>query len=230
MCWNKEVSISTFALISVICYGLYKRNLPNDRVMALFVMTYGSIQLAETIIWVGLEYNKPIINKIGTVLATLLLYFHPLGLLLGIKYDNFYNNIKKKTLYKLFLGLAVLLFVLGVLNTIYQGLVNNHNYISYVSSKSQHLIWKIPKYLDEQYVCGVIFLVIVIFTIMFPKNIVYSLFLIAFFGITAIYSLNIGPKGLEFEIFRTYWCWIVAILSFLIYFVTPFFQKYNIVN
>ena len=227
MCWNKEVSISTFALISAICYGLYKRNLPNDRVMAIFVMAYGSMQLCETIIWVGLEYNKPIINKIGTVLATLLLYFHPLGLMLGIKYDNFYNNIKKKPLYKLFLGFAVFLFVLGVLNIIYQGLVNNHNYISYVSSKSPHLIWKIPKYLDEQYACGVIFLVIVLFSIMFPKNIVYSLFLLAFFGITAIYSLHVGPKGLKFEIFRSYWCWLSAILAFLIYFVTPFFQKYN---
>mgnify|MGYP003682059745 CR=1 FL=1 len=230
MCWNKEVSISTFALISVICYGLYKRNLPNDRVMAIFVMAYGAMQLCETIIWVGLEYNKPIINKIGTVLAILLLYFHPLGLMLGIKYDNFYNNIKKKPLYKLFLGLAVFLFVLGVINIIYQGLVNKHNYISYVSPKSPHLIWKIPKYLDKQYKYGVILFVIVLFSIMCPKNMVYSLFILAFFVLTAIYSLNVGPKGLEFEIFRSYWCWLVAILAFLIYFVTPFFQKYNIEN
>jgi len=228
MCWNKEVSISTFALISVICYGLYKRNLPNDRVMAIFVMAYGAMQLCETIIWVGLEYNKPIINKIGTVLATLLLYFHPLGLLLGIKYDNFYNKVKKNIVYKICFGFAVLLFVLGVLNTIYQGLVNKHNYISYVSPKSQHLIWKIPKFLDEQYKYGVVLLVIVLFTIMFPKNMVYSLFLLVFFGTTAIYSQNIGPKGIKFEIFRSYWCWLVAILAFLIYFITPFFQKYNL--
>ena len=63
MCWNKEVSFSSFLLISVISYGLYIRNLPNDRMMAIFIMVYGSMQLIETIIWIGLDYNnKYIIN------------------------------------------------------------------------------------------------------------------------------------------------------------------------
>ena len=87
MCWNKEVSFGSFIIISLVCIMLFKRNLPNDRLMAIFILAYGSMQLAETIIWVGIEYNNPLINKIGTVLATLLLYLHPLGLILGIRYD-----------------------------------------------------------------------------------------------------------------------------------------------
>ena len=92
MGWNKEVSLGSFIIISLVCIMLFKRNLPNDRLMAIFIMGYGSMQLFETIIWVGIEYNKPIINKIGTVLASLLLYFHPLIFLLGLKYDKFYNQ------------------------------------------------------------------------------------------------------------------------------------------
>ena len=83
MCWNKEVSLSSFLLISVISYGLYIRNLPNDRMMAIFIMVYGSMQLIETIIWIGLDYNNKYINKLGTILVSVLLYLHPLGLILG---------------------------------------------------------------------------------------------------------------------------------------------------
>ena len=96
MCWNKEVSLGSFILISVVSYFLYKRNLPNDRLMSIFIMAYGSMQLFETIIWVGIEFNKPIINKIGTMLASLLLYFHPLALLIGFKYDKLYKDVYKK--------------------------------------------------------------------------------------------------------------------------------------
>ena len=93
MCWNKEVSLSTFALISIICYGLWKRDLLNDRMMAIFIMGYGSMQLAETIIWIGLENNNSGINKFGTILACLILYVQPLAFMMGIKYDKMYKDI-----------------------------------------------------------------------------------------------------------------------------------------
>ena len=229
MCWNKEVSLGSFIIISLVCIMLFNRNLPNDRVMAIFIMTYGSMQLAETIIWVGLEYNKPIINKIGTVLATLLLYLFPLGLLLGIKYDNFYNNIKKNIVYKVFCGIGILLFVIGIINTLYRGL-NKHKYLSYVTQQSPHLVWDIPKYLEHQYIIGFILIIIVLFYIVFPKNKIFALLIMAFLSITCIYSIIMSPEGIKRVIFRSYWCWIVAILSFLIYFTNPILQKYNIVN
>jgi len=227
MCWNKEVSLGSFIIISLVCIMLFKRNLPNDRLMAIFIMSYGSMQLAETIIWVGIEYNKPIINKIGTVLATLLLYLHPLGLILGIRYDNFYNNIKNNIVYKVFFGIGILLFVIGIINTLYQGL-NKHKYLSYVTQQSPHLMWDIPKYLEPHYIIGLVFSIIVLCYVIFPKNKIFALLILAFLSITCIYSIISSPKEIKYKIFKSYWCWIVAILSFLIYFTNPILQKFNI--
>ena len=50
MCWNKEVSIFTFTVICLVSYKLWSRNIKNDKVLALFIMSYGSMQLFESLI------------------------------------------------------------------------------------------------------------------------------------------------------------------------------------
>jgi hypothetical protein len=225
MCWNKEVSISTFILISVICYGLYKRNLKNDRMMSIFIMTYGLMQLVETIIWIGIEYNKPKLNMIGTILVCVLLYIHPLGLMLGIKYDKLYKNTIKTSLFKIFFVLTILLFVIGIINII----VNKTDYLSYITEKSVHLVWKKPKYLEIQYKIGMIIVFLIIIGFIYPKNKAFGLFLLLFLSITGIYSYITSYKGKNI-VFGSYWCWVVAIWAFLIYFINPHLQHFNIMN
>ena len=221
MCWNKEVSLGSFIIISLVCIMLFKRNLPNDRLMAIFIMSYGSMQLAETIIWVGIEYNKPIINKIGTVLASLLLYFHPLIFLLGLKYDKFYKNITKNNIYNIVFVIALLFIIIGLFRNGMALLSKSSNYslTSYLLPKYRHLVWDIP----HNYNLIIGFLIIVSLIFIFPKSKIFLIILLLYFMIPALYTYYSIPNTNK-NIAGSYWCWIVAFFSFLIYFINPILQ------
>jgi hypothetical protein len=225
MCWNKEVSFGSFIIISLVCYLLYKRNLHNDRLMAIFIMGYGSMQLFETIIWIGIEYNKPIINKIGTLLASLLLYFHPLIFLLGLKYDTFYKNITKKYIYKIVFVIAILFIILGVFRNGISLFSNKstNTITSYLIPKYRHLVWDIP----DNYNMIILFLIIVSLIFIFKKNKMFMIILLLYYIVPALYTYYTIPDNLNKNIAGSYWCWIVAFFSFLIYFTNPMLQKYN---
>ena len=225
MCWNKEVSLGSFIIISLVCIMLFKRNLPNDRLMSIFIMGYGSMQLFETIIWVGIEYNKPIINKIGTVLASLLLYFHPLIFLLGLKYDKFYKNITKNSIYKIGFVIALLFIIIGVFRNGRALFSKSPNYslTSYLLPKYRHLVWDIP----HNYNLIILFLIIASLIFIFNKNKIFLILLLLYYMIPALYSYLSSPLYLNKNTAGSYWCWIVAFFSFLIYFTNPMLQKYN---
>ena len=227
MCWNKEVSFSSFLLISVISYGLYIRNLPNDRMMAIFIMVYGSMQLIETIIWIGLDYNNKYINKLGTILVSVLLYLHPLGLILGINYDTFYRKVIKGNLYKIFFIITTLLFISGIIHIIYSVINKKTKFISHIKSTSSHIVWDKPKYLYIQYNIGVLLVFLSIIIFVYPKNNPFGIFLLLYFIITGIYSLTVSSKESTYSIFGSYWCWVVSIWAFLIYAINPLLQNYN---
>ena len=225
MCWNKEVSLGSFIIISLVCGMLFKRNLPNDRLMAIFIMGYGSMQLFETIIWIGIEYNKPIINRIGTVLASLLLYFHPIIFLLGLKYDKFYKNITKNSIYKIGFGISLIFIIIGFCRNgrALFGKSPNYSLTSYLVPKYRHLVWDIP----DNYNLIIGFLIIVSLLFIFPKNKIFLIILLLYYIIPALYTYYIIPINTNKNIAGSYWCWIVAFFSFLIYFINPILQKYN---
>ena len=116
MCWNKEVSLFSFVIISIVSYKLYKRNLLNDRLLAIFIMSYGSMQLFETFIWYGLDTNNTNINFIGSILACLLLYLHPIAIIYGMKYDNLYKKYINNRYFKLLSIIALGFILFGVFN------------------------------------------------------------------------------------------------------------------
>jgi hypothetical protein len=67
MCINKEVSISAFIVCSVTCIYLYKRNLQNDRWIAIIFGYFGTMQLLEYLMWIDQECSG--LNQIATDLA-----------------------------------------------------------------------------------------------------------------------------------------------------------------
>ena len=57
MCFNKEISLTTFIVASIISILFYLRNKPNDRLIAVFNFSIGLMQLAEYFIWLNIN-NK----------------------------------------------------------------------------------------------------------------------------------------------------------------------------
>ena len=222
MCWNKEVSIISFSLISLVCYSLYQRNLPNDRLMSIFIMCYGTVQLFEFFIWIGIENNNIMLNKIFSILINILLFTLPLGIMIGLKNDIFYKNEFNK--FKIFDILALLVVIICILVIIFHKIKNNYTFTSYLGNKSSHLVWDFPHSL---YILVILFVLIITLLYIYPKNKIFSLFLMLYFLIPVILFFVYKKKMYGFS---SYWCWVVAICAFLIYLVNPYLQKYNIKN
>ena len=215
MCWNKEVSFGSFIIISLVSGLLYKRNLPNDRLMAIFIMSYGTMQLFETIIWLGIDYNNVTLKKIGAFLANLLLFFHPLAIMIGLKYDKLYKiNFKNN----IFWIIALMIFVISALIALYILITKKNKFIPYKSGNSDHLVWNFPHY---HYVIVVLFGLAIAYKYLYPKNKIFTILIVLFYIIPWLYTTLLFK---DITVLGSYWCWIVAFFSFLIYVVNPLIQ------
>ena len=235
MCWNAQVSIISFFIISSVSWGLYQRNLNNDRLLAVFIMSYGIMQLFETFMWLGQSKKWHILNIIGSVLACLLLYLHPLAIIIGIKLDKLYKSIINTLKYKILAFLSILLMIFGLYRIIYELFFNNiYSFLAYPDKLTKHLIWDFPtKY---NYTLILTFFITFLIIAQFSKPLFIIILFIYYFA-PAIYILfndgnnfNTLIKLLNgtFEkkntYYGSYWCWIVAFFSFIMYLINPYFQ------
>ena len=223
MCWNKEVSLFSFVIISIVSYKLYKRNLLNDRLLAIFIMSYGSMQLFETFIWYGLDTNNTNINFIGSILACLLLYLHPIAIIYGMKYDNLYKKYINNRYFKLLSIIALGFILFGVFN-IFKSINNiTYNFISYPDSINNHLVWDFPSHYLYIMVFGLIASIF-----MFKENKTFWLFIMLYYLLPAlfVFKTNKASKNnLNKNYNGSYWCWYVAFFSFIVYIINPYIQK-----
>jgi hypothetical protein len=223
MCWNKEVSLFTFIVICVVSYKLYERNLENDKLLAFFIISYGSMQFFEFIIWLGLEENIKNLNKLGSMLACILLYLHPLAIMCGIKYDKLYKSFKKSTSYTLLFIASFLFLLYGMYRIIYYSTTKNPEYkfLSYSDKNNHHLVWDFP---NDYHIVLILSLLISVFIYQQNKLFWLCTMLYYFLPILFIYLTNdYGSKGKMSN--GSYWCWYVAIFSFLLYFINPKIQN-----
>lgn len=77
------------------------------------------MQLCETFMWVGQSKKWQILNIIGSIIACLLLYFHPLALMIGIKLDSLYTDIIDTFKYKILFAITSLFMLFGLYQVIY---------------------------------------------------------------------------------------------------------------
>jgi hypothetical protein len=223
MCWNKEVSLSTFVVVIIVSYKLLTRNLNNDKLLAFFIISYGSMQLFESIIWLGIDLNKEYLNKIGSILACLLLYLHPLAILIGMKFDNLYKKYINNIYYKILIGLSIIFVLFGIYNIIYNLSKTNaqYNFISYPDDVNDHLVWDFPSHYKI-----VIFIALLISLFIFNESKLFWLCIILYYFLPALYVFftnNVNIKNKRKNYNGSYWCWYVAIFSFILYFINPFF-------
>lgn len=214
MCWNKEVSISSFVIISLLCYKLYTRNLPHDRLLAVFIMTYGTMQLFEAIIWTGIDFKLPSLNYFGSFLAGVLLFTHALGLIYGMELDKSYQKVKKTKYFRNMKIVAWSIFAYG-LGYLFYNIYNNKKPYSLVINDS--LYWNFDKYYLLVFL-GCVY----ISKIIYKHNKHLWGFLISYFTIPALILIFFN------NFTGSYWCWYSAIFAVIFYVVNPWLQKYNL--
>lgn len=103
MCWNKEVSMTTFIITIMAAVFLFIRNDNNDRWIAIFAATVGLMQLAEYFMWSDQTCGK--INKYASIFALIVLLLEPL---VNIGCGLYYSD--SKVFFK-YLLIAYIIFV-----------------------------------------------------------------------------------------------------------------------
>jgi len=76
MCITKEVSLSVFIICTISCIYLYKRNLLNDRWIAILFAYVGIIQLLEYFIWKDQECAG--LNQKATQITFYVVFLQPI--------------------------------------------------------------------------------------------------------------------------------------------------------
>ena len=223
MCWNKEVSIITFVIICVVSYKLWIRNLKNDRILAFFIMSYGSMQLFESLIWLGIDINMKQLVIIGSILACILLYLHPLALVSGMYYDKAYNKYKNDGYYKILVFISILILLFGIYNIIIHWKSKKYNFLSYPDKINKHLVWDFPSHYPL-----IIMISLLISVYVFKENKLFWLCIIGYYFLPALFVIHtnkVSKTNKNKNYNGSYWCWYVAFFSFILYYLNPKLQQ-----
>lgn len=230
MCWNFETSSLTFFVVLAVGVSLYNRGLYNDKLLGIFVISFGTMQLFESLMWLGQNENLKQLNYIGSYLAGIFLHLHPLLLLLAFYLDKkTYPNIEKNKVYKAFVVVSVLL----ALWAIWLNLKTSKSlFYTKPSANCGNLDWKFP--LRLYYVIPFVLMIMILVLLAKPfefKVLSLSYFVIAliisYFLVSCNSSLRNGLKSVinASDIgFGSYWCWFSALFSFILFFVNPLVQ------
>ncbi len=219
MCWNWEVSLASFCIISTIAYALYKRGKPNDKFLSIWIASYGSMQLFEMFEWLGQDPEYQYLNKFGSICAALLLYIHPIAFVTGMSLDSAYSTIVSSTFFKCVGAMTIGFALFGFYRVATAYLEKTHSFLSVPHSSSKHMVWNYP----ADYSIAGISIILIAALFIAPR---YPLF---FIGIILYYLLPLliiyitsddKDKNIltNFSGAGSYWCWYVAIFSFLFYF------------
>lgn len=207
MCYNFKTSIISFSigLISAILAFLWK--MP---IIGTLILFYCQMQLAEAIIWRGIDTNNTNLNKIGTSYAKYSLPSHNIGISLGILLSIIWIQ-KKKLKINSFIPLFIsILFYLVVLY-IYKN-DSNKDSETFPANKcttrdcgnpTNRLNWKFP---HRWYIFSVIISFVFIFVYANPlscKLFISGMLLLTFLLSSLIYPNQVGSV----------WCFAAAITA-----------------
>jgi hypothetical protein len=235
MCWNAEVSFLSFLLIAGVSYRLYERNLYNDRLLAFFIVSYGTVQLFETFMWLGQKKWK-VLNFMAGIFTCILLSFHPLAILLGIYYDRFYTFIKHSIQFKLFGSFSILLIFYTLLQIVYHLFFKYgkpYTFVSYPDTKTGHLVWNIPSYYHLSVILSILIILFIstqnkfLFTLLIFLYYLLPFYLILLYDgkkFSDVMKIMYGKFKTNDKYYGSFWCWISAFFSFLMYFINPYLQ------
>jgi len=218
MCWNWQVSIGSFILISAVSYTLYIRNLPNDRLTAIFIMSYGLMQLFEALQWWGQNPGFENLNITGSFLGAILLYFHPLAIMIGLSQDKLYKISVNSPIFLLsiFASIGVLLY--GIYRVVSAYKEKSYTFLSKPDRVSGHMVWESPD--DYRSIMILISIIVSLYVLPVSPIIFFTWLLYFFLPIILINKfMKVSSENNLKNYTGSYWCWYVATFSFLFYFI-----------
>ena len=202
MCWNLEVSLLTGCYSWIISIYAIKRGHKYDKWFALILMTFSSIQFADSLLWLDNEEKSELNYLVTKYLIPFLLALQPLAVLCGASIHNIIGT--DEIIIYLTSSLMIFLFLSPNMD--------------YTSKSHNGLHWAKDTSVYENILCGVIFCILTLYPIyIYLDNIKLRFFIysIIIFSLLLSYtSPNWGSK----------WCLYANIISIGLLFY-PFFIK-----
>ena len=190
MCYNQNVSLASFIVGTLVAIFLIKRKKPFDATFGFLILFYSVIQLSEYLMWKSLEDGiNTELNLKATKLAYYSLWSNLLGLGIGIWRDTG-NKLP------LFIG-SLFMFIARIAEPTFT--------ISKPTPQSNgHLVWGF----DSNYYILVFMMCLLSFV--YKTDLKHTWIAFPFFigGLIISKFKNLGTAS--------YWCWISALLSFVI--------------
>ena len=218
MCWNWKVSIVTFVLITIVSYKLFTRGHANDKFLAVWICSYGSMQLFETFQWLGQNPKYEYLNIFGSFCAALLLYFHPFAAMIGMSIESGYKSVTNTNIFKLLLTASVFMAIFGIYRVSNAYISKTHTFISKPDTISKHMVWEFP----EDYFATMILMLITSVIFIAPRFLFLFVTLIIYYLLPILIirlTINVDDEKNQLKNYAgSYWCWYVAMFSFLFLF------------
>ena len=222
MCYDLKVSIVSFVTVTLSGLVAIKIKQP---ILGLLMICYGLMQLAEAIIWIGIDKNNKNINKIGTKLAKYSLPLHNIAIGIGIiiAFWAYKNNLKYWI--PLIVGIIFYIIVLVIYHKNRQGeqqftshcdLPKDSDRCTNISARLQ---WPFPHtwYMYSFLISLVIMIVYI--KPLFPNGAIIGLF----YGLLWFITLYLGKSQVQ----GSFWCWSAAIFSPILVIMIYFISKKN---
>ncbi len=195
MCWNPEVSMTTFLFSTTAVMLAYHNNIITLPFL-LFLMSFISMQLIEFFLWINL--NNRSLNKLFSGLGYALILSQPLFALLSTSSNYPYKSL-------LVLGYIALVVIILTVVPIH---------LSSEVGANKHLQWNwlnIPVYLGIPW-----------FLFFFAKFAItgeYGMLLYTFITVAVSYYFYRATKvNRETGVWGTMWCWVANGLAFYYYY------------
>ena len=208
MCYDLKVSIVSF--VTVTLSGLVAIKI-KQHVLGLLMICYGLMQLAEAIIWIGIDKNNKSINKIGTKLAKYSLPLHNIAIGIGIliAFWAYKNNLK----YWIPLIIGILFYII-VLVIYHKNRNSEQQFTSHCdlpkdsdrcTNISARLQWPFP---HEWYMYSFLISLVIMFVYikpLFPNGAIIG----SFYALLWLITLYLGKT----QVHGSFWCWSAAIFA-----------------
>ena len=200
MCYNKESSITAYAVGMILSYYLYQGD-KNYKTIALFSFTFIQIQLAEFLMWIDQDCRKGY-NKFGTIFSELVLYLQPASILFALLL--FDTSIISDSNLKL----ALIICLIPVYKVLLKNIKNKRNLCSRPSINTSNLNWDYPSPKWEKSNVIIYFLFLFGSWFLFKDKIKSSLVILTL--VITFYS-----SKLNFYQWESRWCILGTLLPFI---------------